>query len=750
MTIPNDWEIKKCLRLSLAILLSLLGLIGLGVLGFDIPILRQVVGFVFLAYIPGMLILRILKVHNIGMVESLLYSAALSIAFIYFTGLFDNFVLPLIGFTRPISLFPVTISLTVYSFILGVVAYLRDKDFTPYSPANHFNKREVFLFPYLLLILLPVLAVLGTSLVNAYQDNRVLLILLALIAVVVALVAYDKLPQSVYPLAIVMIAISLMFHLSLISPTLYGSDIQREYYFQHLVLQNSYWDSIIPNNYNTCLSIVFLCPIYSLLLNIDGVWVFKIVYSVLFSLVPLALFCIFREQIEAKKAFLSSFFYMAIPTLVEVMITHAKQEIAEIFLVLLILLIVDRKLKPIQKSTLAIIFAISLPLSHYALAYISIVLFGIGWLFLLMMKNTRVLDLWQRLSKKFNQSSANPGSNYLNPDLFRPSLLTGILICLLIVFSLTWYMYTSSGSGFNTIVGIGKSVYTGLAEFFEPTVRETIVKTGLGEGLLQTTSLGKSFFILQYLTQLFIIVGFFVMLFSLQRFKFRPEYISLTIGVALILFACIILPYFSSNISFIRFYILFLFLLAPLCIIGGEAVWQGISRLFNLFYNNGNKANKPACLNFLTLAILIPYFLFTSSFFYAFASRSASIALGPYKMNWFALFNQKEVNAAIWLSESLPNGSEVYVDATGRFLLYQQFNEHVYNITNTGEVPNNVYVFLGTWNIEHKEVFILVFQGVTPVFTPVNLMNRPALAERFNNSKVIYNSGGSKILAPVE
>jgi len=171
MTTPNDWEIKKCLRLSLAILLSLLGLIGIEALGFNIPILRQVVGFIFLAYIPGMLILRILRIHNIGIVESLLYAVGLSIAFVYFVGLFNNFVLPLMGVSRPISLFPVTISLTVFTFILGVIAYLRDKDFIPPDPGpeNHFNKGEAFLSPYLLLILLPVLAILGTYLVNTYQ-----------------------------------------------------------------------------------------------------------------------------------------------------------------------------------------------------------------------------------------------------------------------------------------------------------------------------------------------------------------------------------------------------------------------------------------------------------------------------------------------------------------------------------------------------------------------------------------------------
>jgi len=38
---PNDWEIKKCLSLSLAILLATLGLVGLAGLGFDVPGLRH-------------------------------------------------------------------------------------------------------------------------------------------------------------------------------------------------------------------------------------------------------------------------------------------------------------------------------------------------------------------------------------------------------------------------------------------------------------------------------------------------------------------------------------------------------------------------------------------------------------------------------------------------------------------------------------------------------------------------------------
>jgi len=401
MTSPNDWEIKKCLYICLAVLLATLGLVGLAALGFDIPGLRQVIGFIFLSFIPGILILRILKIHSVSIEESLLYSVGLSIAFVYIAGLFANFVLPLMSISKPISTFPVMATLAIFTLILGGVAYKRDRNFSPASPINHFNIREIFSLPYLLLILLPLLAIFGTYLVNAYHNNFVLLFLLAVIACVVALAAFDRLPKNAYPLAVAMIAISLLFHLSLISPTLYGSDIQSEYYLQHIVLQNGYWDFTVPGNLNTCLSLTMLCPIYSLMLNIDGVWLFKIIYPLFFCLVPLALFHIFREQIGAKKAFLAAFFFTAMPMLIPAMITHARQEIAEIFFALLILLLIERKLALHQRAILAIVFAISLIMSHYALGYICMAFLMVGWGIVAIIRSRAGRRAWGGLTRKF-------------------------------------------------------------------------------------------------------------------------------------------------------------------------------------------------------------------------------------------------------------------------------------------------------------------------------------------------------------
>ena len=70
----NDWGIRKFLKVVLAIHLAFCGAIGLDIVGLQIPILRQLIGFIYLTFIPGVIILRILKLHKLGSIETLLYS----------------------------------------------------------------------------------------------------------------------------------------------------------------------------------------------------------------------------------------------------------------------------------------------------------------------------------------------------------------------------------------------------------------------------------------------------------------------------------------------------------------------------------------------------------------------------------------------------------------------------------------------------------------------------------------------------
>ena len=88
-------NIKSFLWLIFSIQIFLLVLIGLDSVNIQIPILRQFISFIFLTFIPGILILRILRIHNIGNAETVLYSVGLSIGSLMLIGLFMNTVISL-------------------------------------------------------------------------------------------------------------------------------------------------------------------------------------------------------------------------------------------------------------------------------------------------------------------------------------------------------------------------------------------------------------------------------------------------------------------------------------------------------------------------------------------------------------------------------------------------------------------------------------------------------------------------------
>lgn len=222
----------------------------------------------------------------------------------------------------------------------------------------------IFLFSLILL------SVVGVQFVNVLHSNVLLLILFPLLALVPVLITLNFIPKKLYPLAIVTTALALLFSASLISSQFYGADVNQEYYFANLVKNNSFWDQSIANDYNTVLSITMLAPIFSLVSTMDLLWVFKIVYPLLFSLVPLVLYLSIKKMTGSKTAVLSIFFFMFVSTFFTEMLNVARQQIAEIFVALLILLVMTKRGHSKTGVFLSIVLAVGLVFSHYALSYI--------------------------------------------------------------------------------------------------------------------------------------------------------------------------------------------------------------------------------------------------------------------------------------------------------------------------------------------------------------------------------------------
>jgi uncharacterized membrane protein len=777
MTAFNDWPIKKCLVFSVSLLLAMLALTGLAGLGFEIPILRQIIGFIFLTFVPGILILRILRIHNTGFIESLVYSVGLSIASVMFIGALTNFALPFIGISKPISLLPVTISLAAFTLILMAAAYMQDRNFQQSEKTA--PRIKLSLPAILFLILLLLLTVLSVTLIDAYQDNILLLICLIAIAAVVGLAAFGKFIQpSIYPLAIFIIGLCLLYQTMLMSPYLIGSDIYTEYHFYQLVANAGFWNASIPSTVNSCLSITILAPVYSLLLNVGGVWVFKAVYPLLFALVPLILFHVFSQQMSQKKAFLAAFFFVAVPTFSLEMIALCRQQIAELFLALVILLLVDRKLNMGPKLTLAAIFAASVVVSHYGVGFIGFIYMGLFLPFVFLIRSNIFKKAWGWLTAK-----AGGLSRSLLSRQALPAKLLIIVAVIYFIAGFAWYGIVASGVNLNLLSKLWTRqtsvITTGLTEmvtqpaqpahtitFFDFGNHDPLVQTALGFDFSQASLQGKGFRILQWITQLFLIAGCLRLLFRPRDLRFTAEYIALNVTSVLLILACIFLPKFADLLNTTRIYHIALITLAPFCILGGEAIWLGVRALWRKIrhvvrgFSLASGEDNQGFLGFMALGILIPYFLFTSGFIYEVTGQKVtdkidtpySIALSSYRLDLTGVFYWQDGTAAEWLAQNVADGANVYSDhhATKLLRLYgvHEFPGRVaYLSRDVNELWKTGYIYFTTWNMDKREISLEVPRRAG-LREHIGFDDIPGLTDIIEGKDRVYNNGGAQVLAP--
>ncbi len=778
----NDWDIKKCLLVSLVIMLAALGLAGLASQGLDVPWLTQIIGFIFLTLVPGVLILRILRIHNIGTLESLFYSIGLSLAFVMATGTLINFALPAMGIAAPISLWPVTAALAIFTIALMAIAYVRDRAFI--QPTRTRPSDKPHLPSLLFLILLLLLVILGVRLIDVYQDNILLLICIIAIACVVGLAAFGKFVQlQVYPLAVFIIGLCLLYQTTLMSPYLIGSDIYTEYYFYRSVAGSGVWEASIPFTVNSCLSIIMLAPIYSLVLHIDGIWMFKAIYPLIFVLVPLILFHVFSQQMSQRKAFLATFFFMAVPTFMLEMIALCRQQVAELFLALLILLLVDRKLNLGPKLTLAAIFAASIVVSHYSLGFIGFIYMGLLLPLVFTIRSNIFRKAWGWLTAKLG---GLPES--LTSARALPAKVLIAVVAIYFVSGFAWYGTVASGVNLKILRGLGGTyadvTTTSLGQlvpkptqptqptkplaFFDFSHRDALIQTAVGLDFSQASPQGKVFRVLQYITQLFLIIGCLRLVFRPKYLRFTVEYIALSVTSALLIVACIFLPGFAEGLNTTRMYHIALITLAPFCILGGEAICLGINGLWHKIKRKVQEAiainaeDNQGYLKFVTIAVLIPYFLFTSGFIYEVTRQDVtdhidtpySIALSSYRLDLAGVFYWRDGAAARWLAQRVDTNTRVYVDIhSGSLLLFYDFPGKLIALPqDASKIKEDGYIYFTAWNMSKGEMTFVVYQRpeqpIAGLRRSISLAEIPGLITVIEGKNRIYNNGGAQILAP--
>ena len=674
----------------------------------DVPVARQLIGFLYLTFFPGIVIVKLLKLNELSVLERMLLSVGFSVAFLMLSGLLINEFGFLLGISQPLSLMPLMIILNSLILIGGVLVYLRSED------VKLFGAETLGLSPLaLVLIVLPILSVVGAMWVNAFANNVILLFMLIAISLVLVIEVISKklLPPKVYPFAVLMIAISLLFHSSLISNYIvsFGSDVPVEYFVLKTTQNSAHWSSTIPyfwdigyGRTNAMLSVTILPTIYSILLNLDPTWVFKILIPLIFSLVPLGLYQIWKRYIGEKYAFISAFLFMVQSTFYTEMLGLNRQMVAELFFVLLLLVVLNKKMKPFNKMTCFMILSVALVTSHYSLA--EIFLFFISFTLISLV------------------------------GLKRPSRnITVSMVVFFFVVMFSWYIYTSGSAVFDSFLEYGNYVYSQLGEFFNPASRGEMVLRGLGmESPPSIWNMISRIF--AYLTQALIVVGFVGLVTKRIRIHLEKEYFTLSLTAMAFLATLILVPGLANTFNMTRFYHILLFFLAPFCVLGAEFLVNLVS-----------KRKEELRVSILLLIVLIPYFLFQTGFVYEVTgSESWSIPLSKHRMDALRLYGASgyidapNVFGARWLSKNVDiQNRQVYADLSSRnniLTIYGMiYRGYVDTLSNTTRVAANGTVYLSRLNVVDG---IIVGKNQVWNFSELSFLD---------NMNKIYTNGESEI-----
>ena len=347
----------------------------------DLPLLRDITPFLFFTIVPGFLIVAILKQNKIEFLIKILLSVGLSVSVLLSVGLLLNSLYPVL--LKPLSLTPMLLSLNLLVLILTIFAYQRNKnDFSSSLIFNYnFKLGDKLLSPLIFPLLFPFMAVLGTYLMNTTLNNIIILTMLFLIPLYVVIIAYlrDRVHPVTYPVALFMIGLGLILMHSLTSAHIIGRDVHQEFYCFQLTLANFHWNiNDFYSPYNACLGITILPTIYQVLSNMNPEYVFKLLFGLLGSILPLMVYTVAKKYLNHKFAFFASLLFVFQVFFIDI-IGAVRQEVAIIFFFLSVIVIFDcfgdKKFeKSWVKKLLFLIFVSSMVITHYTTSYVALVL----------------------------------------------------------------------------------------------------------------------------------------------------------------------------------------------------------------------------------------------------------------------------------------------------------------------------------------------------------------------------------------
>ncbi len=729
---------------------------------FNILYLRQILGFLFLVSVPGIIIMLCFKIRNIGFWGYLVYTVGLSISFIMFAGLIVNWVLPWIGITdKPLSLYPILICFDIFLIVLGSVAYKRNKDFKP-KPFTLLKLDRLNNIFFTIPMIFPVLSILGAFFLNNHGPNILTMIMLGSIAVYIILLTIfrKKLDKNIWPWALYWISLALIYTGSMRGWFISGSDQNTEHQISLLTNSNALWSANSTKySYNFMLSVSLLPSIISSLSNMEISYILRIYFPLLFSIVGIIIFLLVNKL--AKNSFisyLSGLFFIAQPTFTSWDLLPARQEIAFIFLALMFLVMFNQKLREVNSKIFLLTFGVSMILSHYSTAYIALLTLILFYL----------LNFFTNISKR--KSTIWDDSKYV-----KKIILTGSLIVLLLLFGFLWYNQVTpvseglidftheSLSNFNHIFGEDlpeNAFWKDILPFVNRTNTLTTSKVleNYNQNLINSLSRQegddalnkiKGYSVYEkfssYKTGKF--KGIFAKIYPLQKFLVQISVLFVFIGLVILLKIKGFKNYFLFALS--SFLLLFtIFLPFSSSSYGVDRLYQQLLMILSFPFVIGFQTivSKFTHKNYILLTIFIIFYLiiFTNILFSLIGGPSTQIRFDnygkEYDLHYVSFY---EANSNYWSINNILPDEKLYLDKYTKFKIFstkypilgRNYDQNIF--PSALILDKTSYVYAGRTNILDSLAFGFFGNYLISYNFPNEFLR--------DNKNKIYSNGGSGI-----
>ncbi len=622
----------------------------------NVPVLRQVMGFTILTFLPGWLTLRILKQDRLGLVETIVLSEGISVAFLMLFGLMLNSASLAVGFDQPLSEVSLVTTFSIAIIVLAVVTHIRNRNNRVSFPHVSLTIRDkaVLVVPSFF----PLLSMVGASLMNANSNNVLLMLLLLLIpAYTIFLALYRaKVSSSVYPCVIFLVSISLTLMLTLRSNHIIGSDSHLAYYIFQTTQANLSFSTTGTSLVEVCLSISILPVFYSTFLGLRSELLFMVLPSVLFAISPLVVYVIARKYIGGFYAFIAAFFFMA---QVSFLWTTglAQTNTAILFFALAVMVMFHDDVGGFAKKLLFIVFAAASIVSHYSAAYIFFFLILITW------AGSQVIR-W--IVGKFKLSAAKSrgiedqsGEAVVGtaPSRIRMAMTISMVV---LFFAMLFFWYGQAAEvPFNYGVTVVYRTFANLNRAMVAETKGSTITAALGENV--STAPQQIRLVFSWLTVSLVGVG---VLSTLARFrnmiaipsrgekkatsifsKMEIDYFALSLACSVLMVSMVILPLVSAYYSTERLYFQTLPVLSGFFVLGGALVANWIRA-------------RPAVV---LLLALIPFFLSTTGVVNHLFGTPAPMNLSSSGPEYERYYTYDEESASAgWLKENGEESADVY------------------------------------------------------------------------------------------